>query len=78
MVEIELVTKALKDAYAFVKKQEQTTETGEILISLFKAEILVKNCFIPPVSDSPQKSKCSECGDIIGEYGYNGQCADCR
>lgn len=53
MVEIELVTKALKDAYAFVKKQEQTTETGEILISLFKAEILVKNCFIPPVSDSP-------------------------
>lgn len=46
MNEIELITKALKDAYNFVKEQEQTKETGELLINLFKAEILVKNCSI--------------------------------
>lgn len=50
MNEIELITKALKDAYKFVKEQEQTKETGELLITLFKAEILVKNCSIPAVS----------------------------
>lgn len=49
MSEIELITKALKDAYKFVKEQEQTKETGELLITLFKAEILVKNCSIPAV-----------------------------
>ena len=51
MTEIELITKALKDAYKFVKEQEQTKETGELLINLFKAEILVKNCSIPAVSN---------------------------
>lgn len=49
MTEIELITKALKDAYKFVKGQEQTEETGELLINLFKAEILVKNCSIHAV-----------------------------
>jgi hypothetical protein len=52
MKEIELITKALKDAYKFVKEQEQTKETGELLINLFKAEILVKNCSIPAVMES--------------------------
>jgi hypothetical protein len=52
MKEIELITRALKDAYKFVKQQEQTKETGELLINLFKAEILVKNCSIPAVMSS--------------------------
>lgn len=49
MTEIKLITKVLNDAYKFVKEQEQTKETGELLINLFKAEILVKNCSIPAV-----------------------------
>lgn len=47
--EIELITKALKDAYKFVKEQEQNKETSELLINLFKAEILLKNCSTPVV-----------------------------
>lgn len=49
MTEIELITKALKDAYNFVKEQEQTQETGELLVALFKAEILVNNLLKPAV-----------------------------
>lgn len=50
MTEIELITKALKDAYNFVKEREQTQETGELLIALFKSEILVNNLLKPDVS----------------------------
>jgi len=62
MNEIELVTKALKDAYEFVKEQEQTKETGELLINLFKAEILVKNCSIPAVVGKREQLICPCCG----------------
>ena len=58
MNEIELITKALKDAYKFVKEQEQTKETGELLIKLFKAEILVKNCSIPAVVGRSEQLIC--------------------
>lgn len=61
MNEIELITKALKDAYKFVKEQEQTKETGELLINLFKAEILVKNCSIPVVVGQSEQLVC-KCG----------------
>lgn len=57
MNEIELITKALKDAYKFVKEQRQTTETSELLINLFKAEILVKNCSIPGVVGQSEQLK---------------------
>jgi hypothetical protein len=43
----ELITKALNDAYKFIKEQNQTKETRELLINLFKAEILLKNCPTP-------------------------------
>ena len=50
MTKEELITKALKDAYSYVIKQEQTEETGELLIILFKAEMLVeKSNDIQPV-----------------------------
>jgi hypothetical protein len=58
MTEIELITKALNDAYKFIKEQKQTKETGELLINLFKAEILVKNCSIPAVSRRSEQLFC--------------------
>lgn len=57
MNEIELITKALQDAYKFVKEQEQTKETGKLLINLFKAEILVKNCYVPAVVGQSEQLK---------------------
>ena len=55
MTKEELITKALKDAYSYVKKQKQTEETGELLIILFKAEILVEKS-----DDIQNVSECME------------------
>jgi hypothetical protein len=75
MKEIELITKALKDAYKFVKEQEQTKETGELLINLFKAEILVKNCSIPAVMESV--CSCSKGKGIDHDEDGKAYCIDC-
>lgn len=80
MTEIELITKALKDAYKFVKEQEQTTETGELLINLFKAEILVKNCSIPAVSGRSEQLVCDKCVEGLSKSKSfkKGTCVHCR
>ena len=77
MNEIELITKALKDAYEFVKEQERTKETCDLLITLFKAEILVKNFSIPAVSGSSAVNRCNECSKEL-ESGTVFCSADCR
>ena len=81
MTEIELITKALKDAYKFVKEQEQTKETGELLINLFKAEILVKNCSIPAVVGQSEQLVCDK-NELDCPYDFTSRCTmgrcDCK
>lgn len=77
MNEIELITKVLKDAYKFIKEQERTKETCDLLIDLFKAEILVKNCSIHAVSGSSAVNRCNECSKEL-ESGTVFCSADCR
>jgi hypothetical protein len=41
--EKELILKAIIDTYNYILKQEQTKETAELLITLFKSQILIEN-----------------------------------
>jgi len=43
MTEGELIEKALNDAFEYIKEQEQTAQTQELLVKLYKAEILIRN-----------------------------------
>jgi len=74
--EIELITKALKDAYKFVKEQEQTKETSELLINLFKAEILVKNCSMPSVVGRSEQLSCGRNITTCVFYKDSGKCSN--
>lgn len=80
MNELELIEKALTDAYTFVRDGEQTNETGDLLILLFKAKLLLKNCTISAVSGRSEQLVCPNCGASENNHrrvGEHANCGDC-